>query len=113
VILMSRWTKRLAPVLARSSAAWQLAFHWLDLYWNVMPNIPVGHRAPRRHAVQHGGPLSGNPLMHTVGFSAVDVTIVGGADRHPGGGIGKAMKGNLIPTRDPMLAPERSSTRSD
>lgn len=101
VILMSRWTKRLAPALA-GFAAWQLAFHWLDLYWNIMPNYQWG-TALHDGTPYSTGPLSGDPLMHTVGFSAVDVTIVIALVGILVAAVGKNMKGNLIPTRDPML----------
>ena len=46
VFLMSRWTKRIVPSLV-FFAVWQLAFHWLDLYWNVMPQLRLGGHVPR------------------------------------------------------------------
>lgn len=101
VILMSRWTKRITPALA-AFAVWQLAFHWLDLYWNVMPNYQWG-TALHNGVPYSTGPLSGDPLLHTVGFSPVDLTIVIALVGILVAAVGKNLKGNLIPTRDPML----------
>ena len=61
VFLMSRWTKRIVPSLV-FFAVWQVGFHWLDLYWNVMPNYDwttTFHETTK--LVQ--GPLMG-PISH-------------------------------------------------
>ena len=50
-----------------------------------------------------GGPLMGNPADHTIGFSPVDVTMWVAMIGALLAGIGLAMKGNLIPVRDPKL----------
>ena len=101
VFLLSRWTKRIVPSLV-FFAVWQLVFHWLDLYWNVMPSYEWG-------MVSHAGvqivpgPLTGNTSMHHVGFSPVDVTVW---LRLCGGwiiGLGRNLTGNLIPVKDPTL----------
>ncbi len=102
VILMSRWTKRIAPALA-AFAVWQLAFHWLDLYWNVMPNYSWGPAQMVDGKPFFAGPLSGDPMLHVVGFSPVDITLVIALVGVLIAAIGKNLKGNLIPTRDPML----------
>ncbi len=39
VFLISRWVKRW-PVSLAVGALWMLAFHWIDLYWLIMPVIP-------------------------------------------------------------------------
>ena len=49
VFLLSRWTKRIVPSLV-FFAVWQLVFHWLDLYWNVMPSYDWQVDVPRGRA---------------------------------------------------------------
>jgi hypothetical protein len=83
-------------------AVWQLVFHWLDLYWNVMPSYewqPVLHDGHMLTA----GPLAGNPALHHVGFTAVDVTVWIGLIGVFLVGVGRNLKGNLIPIKDPTL----------
>jgi hypothetical protein len=101
VFLMSRWTKRIVPSLV-FFAVWQLVFHWLDLYWNVMPSydwLPTFHGAVEVVA----GPLTGNPAAHQVGFSPVDVTVWIGLIGVLLVGFGRNLRGNLIPVKDPTL----------
>lgn len=47
-VLISRPAKRSVNVLG-TMAVWLLVMHWIDLYWNVMPNLrPAGaHISPR------------------------------------------------------------------
>jgi len=101
VFLLSRWTKRIVPSLVFFSV-WQLVFHWLDLYWNVMPSydwLQVGHEG----AILNAGPLAGNLATHHVGFSPVDITVWIGLCGVLLFGIGRQLKGNLIPVKDPTL----------
>lgn len=101
VFLLSRWTKRILPSLV-AFCVWVLVFHWLDLYWNVMPNLQwmtLDHGAAHYVA----GPLAGDPAMHHIGFSAVDVTTWIGLIGVLVAGVGMSLKGNLIPTKDPQL----------
>ena len=101
VFLMSRWTKRIVPSLV-FFAVWQLVFHWLDLYWNVMPSYDW---LPGEHGTMHylTGPLTGNVALHHVGFSPVDITtwicLIGVLLA----GVGRNLVGNLIPVKDPTL----------
>ncbi|MBK9071215.1 MAG: hypothetical protein IPL79_09480 [Myxococcales bacterium] len=98
LFLLSRWTKRVLPSLA-FFAAWQLVFHWLDLYWNIMPNYtwPVANGVVT-------GPLTGDPAAYTVGFTAVDVTTWFALMALFVGAIGTALgKGKLVPVKDPRL----------
>ena len=103
VFLMSRWTKRATTLLALF-AVWQLAFHWLDIYWNIMPNIDWGSVKEGASTV-FAGPLTGNPVDHHVGFSAVDITLFISMVGVLIAGIGQGLKGNLVPVKDPMLGP--------
>jgi hypothetical protein len=49
------------------------------------------------------GPLMGNIAFHHVGFSPVDITVWIGLVGVLIFGIGRNLKGNLIPTKDPTL----------
>ena len=96
--LVTRWTKRILPLLM-FFAVWQLVFHWVDLYWNIMPNLhweadQAGHLM---------GPLFGDPEHNKVGFHAVDVTVWLAMIGLFVAGIGRVMKGNLLPIKDPKL----------
>jgi len=101
VFLLSRWTKRIVPSLV-FFAVWQLVFHWLDLYWNVMPSYDwtVAHHEGTRIVA---GPLTGNPELHHVGFSPVDITVWIGLVGVWIAGVGRGLTGNLLPVKDPTL----------
>jgi hypothetical protein len=101
VFLLSRWTKRIVPSLV-FFAVWQLVFHWLDLYWNVMPSYDW-HVVAHDGVSVNAGPLTGNISYHHVGFSPVDVTLWIAMVGLLLAGIGRNLKGNLIPTKDPTL----------
>jgi hypothetical protein len=101
VFLMSRWTKRIVPSLV-FFAVWQLVFHWLDLYWNIMPSydwLPSFHGMARIVT----GPLTGSTALHHVGFTALDITVWIGLVGVLLAGIGRNLTGNLIPVKDPTL----------
>jgi hypothetical protein len=101
VFLLSRWTKRILPALT-FFAVWQLVFHWVDLYWNVMPNYQWGVAFPGGVRTI-AGPLTGETSMHLVGLSWVDgtmwVAMIGVFIL----ALGRAMGGNLIAIKDPHL----------
>jgi hypothetical protein len=101
VFLMSRWTKRIVPSLV-FFAVWQLVFHWLDLYWNVMPSYDwqITHHGGAQIVA---GPLTGNTAYHHVGFSPLDITVWIGLIGILLFGIGRSLRGNLIPIKDPTL----------
>jgi hypothetical protein len=101
VILMSRWTKRIVPALV-FFAVWQLVFHWLDLYWNAMPQFDW-HEAVHQGVKVQEGPLAGPIALHHVGFSPVDVTVWVAMIGVLLIGIGRSLTGNLIPIKDPTL----------
>jgi hypothetical protein len=95
--LVTRWTKRILPLLM-ALAVWQLVFHYVDLYWNVMPNqqwLTEG-----KHIL---GPLQGDPEMHRIQFHAVDIVMLLSMVALFLAGVGRAMKGNLLPVNDPKL----------
>ncbi|HEY3806272.1 MAG TPA: hypothetical protein VGL61_26895 [Kofleriaceae bacterium] len=97
VFLMSRWTKRIVPSLV-FFAVWQLVFHWLDMYWDTMPQYDwtmVGSH--------NAGPLAGPISLHHVGFTAVDITTWLALIGFFLVGTGRGLKGNLIPVKDPTL----------
>jgi hypothetical protein len=101
VFLMSRWTKRIVPSLV-FFAVWQLVFHWLDLYWNVMPSydwLPAAHGG----AQVVSGPLTGDTAYHHVGFNWLDITVWIGLVGVLLAGFGRNLQGNLIPVKDPTL----------
>lgn len=98
VFLMSRWTKRIVPSLV-FFAVWQLVFHWLDLYWNVMPSYDW----LAAHGGQVAGPLTGAVVEHHVGFSPIDITVWLGLIGVLLAGIGRNLRGNLLPIKDPTL----------
>jgi hypothetical protein len=83
-------------------AVWQLVFHWLDLYWNVMPSYDW-EIVTNGDAVINAGPLMGNTATHHVGFSPVDITVWIALVGVLLVGIGRNLKGNLIPIKDPTL----------
>lgn len=97
VSLVTRWTKRILPLLA-FFAAWQLVFHYIDLYWNIMPN--------QTWTVMDGwirGPLQGDPETYKVGAHFMDVTLLLGMIGIWLAAVGRTMKGNLVPVHDPKL----------
>ena len=101
VFLMSRWTKRIVPSLV-FFAVWQLVFHWLDLYWNVMPSYDWESLAHEGAGLTQG-PLAGEIAHHTVGFHALDITVWLGLIGVLLFGIGRNLRGNLLPIKDPTL----------
>lgn len=101
VFLLSRWTKRIVPSLVFFSV-WQLVFHWLDLYWNVMPQYDW-QEVGAGTATLNAGPLTGNLAYHHVGFTPTDITVWIGLIGVLLIGIGRNLKGNLIPVKDPTL----------
>jgi hypothetical protein len=102
VFLLSRWTKRIMPALV-FFCVWQLVFHWVDLYWQAMPNFDwseAAHDGIRLVTGPITGPLEG----HHVGFSPVDITVWIGLIGFFLLGLGRSMTGNLIPVKDPTLS---------
>jgi len=101
VFLMSRWTKRIVPALVFFSV-WQLAFHWLDLYWNIMPNYDWTVNSHGGTSVVEG-PLANQIALHHVGFTPLDITVWFALIGILLVGVGRGLTGNLIPVKDPTL----------
>jgi hypothetical protein len=122
VALVTRWTKRILPILM-ALAVWQLAFHYVDLYWNVMPNQQWTHvcttpdglvtafTCPATTLVDNAGhlrdlvlgPLQGDPGLHRVNFHAVDLVLLFAMIALFLAAVGRSMRGNLVPIKDPKL----------
>jgi hypothetical protein len=101
VFLLSRWTKRIVPSLV-FFAVWQLVFTWLQHYWRVMPQYDWERTESGTQTLLEG-PLMGAISHHSVGLSAVDFTVWIALIGVLLVGIGRNLKGNLIPTKDPTL----------
>ncbi|MFT3693527.1 MAG: hypothetical protein QM831_10340 [Kofleriaceae bacterium] len=101
VFLMSRWTKRIVPALVFFSV-WQLVFHWLDMYWQIMPEYDWTY-ATHGGTTLIEGPLSNQIALHHVGFTPVDITVWFALVGILLAGIGRNLTGNLIPVKDPTL----------
>lgn len=99
VLLLSRWSKRILPVFM-IICAWQLFFHYIDLYWNVMPNM---HWFVDKHG-HVSGPLNGPIASHAYKFAATDALLLIAMFALFIGAIGRQMKGNLLPVKDPQLS---------
>ena len=101
VFLMSRWTKRIVPSLV-FFAVWQLAFHWLDMYWNIMPNYDWTSTTHGGATIVEG-PLANQISLHHVGFTPMDITVWFAMIGILLVGVGRGLTGNLIPVKDPTL----------
>jgi hypothetical protein len=105
VLLLSRWTKRVLPVFM-VLCVWQLAFHYVDLYWNIMPNITWGTTAGPSGALPTG-PLTGPLELHQHSFGGgkgfTDLLTLAGMLLLFIGAVGRQMRGNLLPVKDPNL----------
>jgi hypothetical protein len=99
VLLLSRWTKRILPIFM-VLCAWQLIFHYVDLYWNIMPNITWWTNPETQ--INHG-PLTGPLSDHQYQFAISDVLSLLGMTLVFIAAIGRQMRGNLVPTKDPNL----------
>jgi hypothetical protein len=97
VLLLSRWTKRILPIFMAIIVE-QLFMHYIDLHWNVMPNA-TWH-------VEHGlqqGPLTGPLAEHSYQFAFSDWTLLFALIAFFLAAVGRQMKGNLVPTKNPTL----------
>jgi hypothetical protein len=97
VLLMSRWTKRILPVFMVICVE-QLFFHYVDLYWNVMPNMVWGDNDGLST-----GPLTGPLSAHDYHFAASDLLSLIAFFALFLAAVGSRMKGNLVPVKNPTL----------
>ncbi|MCX7016655.1 MAG: quinol:cytochrome C oxidoreductase [Candidatus Sumerlaeota bacterium] len=79
--LASRWPKRRKWLLA-VGAAWMLLFHWVDLYWQAVPEASPG-----------GPTLAVADVALFIGMGALFVGNI----------IGRLRRAALIPVKDPRL----------
>lgn len=97
--LISKWMKR-APLTLAIGAVWMLCFHYVDLYWLVMPEIPhdLGSFAKYSElsAKYADTPTHfSNPVNFLLVFGVVGAVVAGT--------IGTLAKAALIPVKDPRL----------
>jgi hypothetical protein len=83
LFLLSRWRKRNLKTLALASV-WMLFFHYIDLYYVVMPASPQGH---------HGLHFSVSDLLTVIGLLGVFL----------GTAAMLAPRAKLVPVKDPRL----------
>jgi hypothetical protein len=100
VAVMSKWQKRRALVLA-AAAVWMLVFHYVDLYWLVMPEIPhdigtFSTYAAISEKYTNEATHIGNPVNFLLAIGALATVIVGT--------LGTLSRIALVPKKDPRLA---------
>ena len=97
LILMSRHTKRKLQALAAFSV-WMLGWHWIDLYWQVMPSYGF-------QDVPGDGVVEAVRTTWEVVFHPIDLMIVVGIGCLFISVVASALtKVNLIPIKDPKLS---------
>ena len=97
LFLLSRWTKRIQPSLI-FFCVWQLVFHLVDLYWNIMPNYVWG-----KTGSHVDGPMSGPVADNNIAFAAVDIALPAALLLLFVSFVIRQTKGNLVPVKDPNL----------
>lgn len=96
-MLLSRWTKRVLPILMFVCVE-QMFMHYIDLYWNVMPNATWGS-----HDGLVTGPLTGPLTSYDYHFALSDWTLLFALFTLFVAAVGRRMKGNLIAVKSPTL----------
>lgn len=97
--LISKWPKRSATLLA-AGAVWMLAFHFLDLYWLIVPEIPhdLASMTTYREVSEKYADASthlGNPANFLLSLGALGAVVAGT--------ITSLSRATLVPTKDPRL----------
>jgi hypothetical protein len=97
--LISKWMKR-APLTLGIGAVWMLCFHYVDLYWLVMPEIPhdLGNFARYSELAQaYAGTEThfGNPVNFLLALGVLGAVAAGT--------IGTLSRIALVPAKDPRL----------
>ena len=100
VAVMSKWQKRRGLVLG-AAAVWMLAFHYVDLYWLVMPEIPHDIGTFKSYAeisVKYAETPThfSNPVNFLLAIGALAAVAAGT--------LGTLSRIALVPKKDPRLA---------
>jgi hypothetical protein len=98
--LISKWMKRL-PLTLAIGAAWMLFFHFVDLYWLVMPEIPhdIGEFKTFNEAYAKYSETSThflNPINFLLALGVLGAVAAAT--------IGTLSRVSLLPHKDPRLA---------
>jgi hypothetical protein len=98
--LISKWIKR-APLTLGIGAVWMLCFHYVDLYWLVMPEIPhdiAEYRTYGEIAAKYADTQThfSNPVNFLLALGVLGAVAAGT--------IGTLSKVSLLPKKDPRLA---------
>jgi hypothetical protein len=99
VALISKWTKR-APLTLAIGAVWMLCFHYVDLYWLVMPEIPHDLASFEKYsqlADKYAGTEThfANPVNFLLLFGVIGAVAAGT--------LGTLSRISLVPKKDPRL----------
>ena len=98
--LLSKWMKR-APLILSIGAVWMLCFHYVDLYWLIMPEIPSDLDTFAKYAdmsAKYGDTQThfGNPVNFLLALGVAGTVIAGT--------ISTLSRVALVPKQDPRLA---------
>ena len=97
--LISKWPKRFPMILA-AGAVWMLFFHFVDLYWLVVPEIPhdlASMTTYREFSEKYADTQThfGNPVNFLLAIGAFAAVVAGS--------ITALSRAALVPTKDPRL----------
>lgn len=98
--LLSKWMKR-APLILSIGAVWMLCFHYVDLYWLIMPEIPSDLGTFAKYAelsAKYADTQThfGNPVNFLLALGVAGTVIAGT--------ISTLSRVALVPKQDPRLA---------
>ncbi len=98
--LLSKWMKR-APLILSIGAVWMLCFHYVDLYWLIMPEIPSDLGTFAKYAELSAKYTDtqthfGNPVNFLLALGVAGTVIAGT--------ISTLSRVALVPKQDPRLA---------
>jgi hypothetical protein len=99
--LISRHPKRAKATLA-AAAGWMLFMHFIDIYWLVMPTVPLQAMEHVNNYEALGRMVTNDELGY--GWHLLDLTCLIGLAGLLIAGTAKRLSGqSLIPERDPRL----------